>query len=387
MRVGNRILSICLKFTACVAIFSCAFLFTNIVSADSYGGIGGRPANPDPANSRTQSIFIYSLQKSQAKADQVIISNNTNDTQTIDLYAVDGLVTNTGAFTCQQKAESNTDVGNWVKVSVPQVTLLAHENKKVDFSITAPSDADVGEHNGCLVFQTHQDEGQSSGNVRIRTRQAIRIVATIPGDLRKTVAIDTFNVSKSNAKLRLNLSIADKGNVSADVDAYVRIKSVFGRTIYSNGGGYPVLAGKVLDLTFINDKQPFFGGWFVASASATYDKRAGLFGTDDSSQLVSLNSKDIMVFIEPQPLADVLYSLVILLMLALIIVLFGRRIERVKAQTNWVSVPIRKGYTIQDYATEYHIGWKRIASINNIRAPYTLEVGKTILVPAQKEKR
>jgi len=54
-------------------------------------------ANPDPDNPRTQSIFIYTLQPGQSKSDQLYLSNGGNTDETVELYAVDGTVSNTGA--------------------------------------------------------------------------------------------------------------------------------------------------------------------------------------------------------------------------------------------------------------------------------------------------
>ena len=41
-------------------------------------GIGSRPANPDPNNPRTQSIFIYQLNRGASKSDQLTMTLLTN---------------------------------------------------------------------------------------------------------------------------------------------------------------------------------------------------------------------------------------------------------------------------------------------------------------------
>jgi len=68
-------------------------------------GIGSRPANPNPDNPRTQSIFIYDLNRGATKSDQLIISNGLNEKADIEVYAVDGTVTATGDMTCKQRSE------------------------------------------------------------------------------------------------------------------------------------------------------------------------------------------------------------------------------------------------------------------------------------------
>ena len=102
------------------------------MTPDSVGasGIGGRPANPNPENPRTQSIFIHTFEETCRTEDEIIVANNTDQTNTIELYATDGAVTNTGAFTCQQRAEPHTDIGTWIRLEQASVEAGAeHEYK------------------------------------------------------------------------------------------------------------------------------------------------------------------------------------------------------------------------------------------------------------------
>lgn len=347
----------------------------------SSGGVGGRPANPDPTNPRTQSIFIYNLERAQTKSDQVIVSNNSDESQIINLYAVDGVVSNTGAYTCEQQAEVPQGVGSWLKLSTDQVTLAAHENKKVDFTFSVPATADVGEHDGCLVFQSATDQGQMSGNVRILTRQAIRVIETVPGTLHRSISIEQFSVEQKKDTQTFALTIGNTGNVSADVDAEVTLRNIFNHQVYQNGGGYPVLANKKLSLNFVNDKRLFFGGWYTAQATVSYDSRPGTFGTADASHLLTERSKQITIFITPQPLAILLYSVVLVMVFGALGWVILRRRERVTAQRIWHTKTIAPGDTIASLAQEYHVSWKKIAAINHLLAPYTLTVGDTIKLP------
>lgn len=164
------------------------------VLAQQSGGIGGRPANPDPDNPRTQSIFIHTLEAGSSVDDSVLVSNRTGEERTIEIYAVDGVVTNTGAYTCEQRSESRDGVGRWISLAESEVTLQYGEERIVDFTLQMPEIADIGEHNGCIVFESKRDLDEQSGGIRINTRQALRVVATIPGDLKREVNISSFAV-------------------------------------------------------------------------------------------------------------------------------------------------------------------------------------------------
>lgn len=372
-----------------VASIITLLLTTTPVGAVEGGGIGGRPANPDPSNARTKSIFIYELKAGASKDDAVLLMNSSEKQEKINVYAVDGILTNTGAYSCEQAVEKKDSVGSWIKLSETQVTLPANSTKEIAFTTAVPSSVDVGEHNGCLVFQSATDEGDVQGNVRVRTRQAIRVAVTIPGDLKKEVAIKDFSVDTSGNKQQFLLSVGNTGNVSADIDTRITLETLWGSTVYTDGGGYPVLARNDLQLSFLNEDSPFWGGWYSASAQITYDTRAGVFGVDENGQLVTKQGSAVTVFVNPQPGAWITYFLAVFGLAGLIAFLVTRRRER-KDTATWAEYTVKKSDTITSLASEYAISWRLLARANNLKAPYALAKGDHIKVPtkvATEEKK
>ena len=361
-------------------------IITTTAAAQATGGIGGRPANPDINNPRSQSIFIFTANLGETKSDAVLVSNNTGQTQTIQLYAVDGVVTNTGAYTCAQESEARQDAGAWVVLSKETVTLDTGKTEEVPFNLTVPANADVGEHNACLVFQLKGDEGEASGNVRIRTRQAIRLVATVPGNLSRSVAIESFELSNQKGNQVFSLKLQNKGNVSADVDAQVLLKSFFGDVIYENGGGYPVLANQKLDLSFVNEATSLFGGWYYASAKISYDNRAGTFGTSDSSFLEVKETDRQLIYVAPTAIGAVIILSVVGIITAAVAWLLVRRRERINVFEHGHKYTVVSGDSLQSIADHYQVQWKKLASVNKISAPYTLKDGTIIRVPTKSKK-
>lgn len=263
------------------------------------GSIGGRPANPDPDNPRTQSIFLYTLKGGDSKTDQIFLSNGSDEEQTVTLYAVDGVVTNTGSYTCEQESETRDDIGKWITMAKNEITLASKATTNLDFTVKVPSDASVGEHNGCIAIQRKDDEGQLSGNLRIHTRQAVRVAVIIPGNIHREVVIDSFTATTTAKGQEYQVLLRNSGNVSADVDVKVHLRDIFGNEVYSNGGQQPVIANKTLQLNYQGETKPFFGGWYTAQTDIAYDKRAGIYGTSTPSQLLRAESQKIVIFIWP----------------------------------------------------------------------------------------
>ena len=234
----------CIRFVVLSVI--CALLVAPTAPAFAVsGGFGGKPGNPDSAVPRSKDIFIYTLKTGDSKSDEVLISNNTDTTQTIVFYPTDADISNTGAFTCKQRVEPKTDVGSWVQLAQQEVTLTSGTSTKVPFVVTVPQGVEPGEHDGCLAFEPKNDDGQAEGSVRIHTRSAVRMAITIPGDLRRNVDITSFAASTtSTGQWNFLLSVKNTGNVSADTKMSVRLTSLFGQTAYTNEGTYPVIAGQ-----------------------------------------------------------------------------------------------------------------------------------------------
>ncbi len=380
MKVRTLFYSTAIALSAFVAVVG----LTPVGAADA-GGVGGRPANPDPTNARTKSIFIYELSGGQSKTDAVLLMNNTDREETINIYAVDGILTNTGAYSCEQAVEQKDGVGAWVSFSESQVTLAANSTKQVPFTTSVPNGVDVGEQNGCIVFQSATDEGDVQGNVRVRTRQAIRLAVTVPGDLRKEVAVKDFTVGELNGLQQFLLTVTNTGNVSADIDARVTLRTLWGSRMYADGGGYPVLAGNDLQLNFINDKWPFWGGWYNASAEVTYDTRAGVFNVDKGGQLVTKRSEVKTVFVAPNAIALLIYVVLLIALAGLILLLVTRRRERRYINT-WETREVAEGESVTSLAAHYGINWHVIVRANKLKAPYTLTKGDEIKLPKETKQ-
>jgi LysM repeat protein len=350
------------------------------VSAQT-SGIGGRPANPDPANSRSASIFIYKLLPGASKQDQVLVSNNTAVRQAIELYAVDATTTNTGSLACRQQVEPKVEVGKWVALSQNSVILEAGQNQLVDFSVKVPDGASPGEHDGCLVFQQQSDEGEVHGNIRIRTRQAVRMAITVPGDIHKSVSLQSLELH-GDKPVVFSATIKNTGNTSSDVDVRVTLSNLFGRELYKNGGSYPVFGGNKLMLTFRDDHKPAWGGFYVGQAMLRYDRRPGVFGFGDASQLIDSSSAKKVIFVMPDLGPLFVYIFVLSSLMALYYKWYKNKQGYRWLQSDWQEYAVQPDDTLDAIARRHGINWKDLARVNALRPPYQLRTGRKIKVPA-----
>lgn len=367
-----------------------SLLTVGTAGAISTGGVGGRPANPDPNIPRSQSIFIYTLKQGEEKKDQVFINNASDSEQTVIIYAVDGTTTNTGAFTCKQKVEPRNGIGKWLKLSKKEVTLEAKANTLVDFTLTMPANADVGEHNGCIVFQDKRDNTWTSGALQVHSRQAVRVATVVPGKINRNVTITSFDVKSTSKSQRYVLYAKNVGNVSADVDSQVVVSDLFGHETKVEGGSFPVLANTELEVIINDENRPLWGGWYRAQATISYDKRAGQFGTGDESQLVHKKSETIIFFIMPS-LPAILIIVAVLALLGFLYWRFSprrrRQASRAKSgkQRLWGKYTVKSGDSLSSLATKYKVSPQKLMSINRLVSD-ELRPGRVIYVPKGYKK-
>ena len=242
------------------------------------------------------------MNRGASKSDQLTITNGLAEQADIEVYAVDGTVTATGDMTCKQQVEEKKDAGNWVKLVKSEVALAPGASTNVDFAVTVPDKADVGEHNACLVIQRKADPAAAKkGGIQLQTRQAVRMAVTIPGNIYRDVTIDKFAVD-NNSKQLYNIAIKNSGNVSADVDVKLVVRDMLGNVVYQNGGEYAAIAEQIRQFRYESNLQPFWGGKYRAELSIAYNKKAGEWGVSKNSvDLTTKKVEPIELFFWPAP--------------------------------------------------------------------------------------
>lgn len=369
-----------------VLLLAVMALFVPTLTAGAQSaGVGGRVANPDPENPRTQSIFIYKLEHGAVVNDQLLVVNQTDETKTVSLGSVDGVVTNTGDYTCRLPAEPTSGSGGWVTFSKNSVTLPPRGEERVDFRLTVPGQADVGEHNSCLTVQAEGEEGsEASSGVRLRMRQAVRMVVTIPGELHRELSMSEFNAEQRAAGQYYKIGVANKGNVSADVDVRISLTSLFGREVAGISGEYAVIPNENLVKEFTTPFRPLFGGWFEATPSIRYDTRLGVFGTQNNeAEYETITGDSVRIFLWPTLVGwSIIFGAVLSLVLGFWLLVSQLRVQAALRKNARVYV-VQEGDTIQGLASSVRVNWRDLAQLNKLRAPYSLTPGQEIQLPAR----
>lgn len=128
--------------------------------------------------------------------DQVLVANASTAEQTFKVYAADAFNTADGGYDVLTAATPSTDVGTWVTMAAPTVTVPALGTAVVGFDVVAPADASPGDHSGGIVVSLATVAAGNDGVV-IDSRVAVRLSVRVSGEL--TPALEVRNVSASSS--------------------------------------------------------------------------------------------------------------------------------------------------------------------------------------------
>lgn len=341
-------------------------------------GVSGKPANPDPGNKRTQSIFIYELKPGQQKQDAVTVFNNSDEQKNINVLAVDSVRSSGGAFACAQNVDTKKDVGLWTSVDSKPFVLQARQKREVPFTVTPPvNPPSPGEHNGCIIIQEVKDPSLQGG-VALSFRTGIRVAVLIPGKVVKNLELRRLDIRERSTSIVAAPIVYNSGNVSLDVDVDLQMKNVLGGVVQKRGGQLPSLQGQEAEWNFDFDK-PFWGGVYQMNFGASYNQGGYLGTPTGDKKFLSVQPKWFVSL--PDPKAAAIEAAAVLLVIGGIVFALRRRLQRRYANSNWDSYSVEPGDTINSVADRYGISWKKLARYNQLKAPYSLPSGKHIKVP------
>jgi len=361
-------------------------LFSGEAGADS-GNIGGKPANPDPQNPRTSTIFIKTIQLGASAQDAIEIINNTTEEKSIEVYAVDSVRSSGGAFACAQAAEPIENAGKWVEMSSSELKLASGKKITVPFTVTVPEQADIGEHNACIVIQEKKDETFQSG-IGLNFRTAVRVAVLVPGDIIKEIRATGINVAPKQRKIDITAKVKSESNVSLDTLVAVNLRPLFYGEGSSKENTFPVLRGEEAEWNFEFDK-PFWGGLYRASYSASYNGDTSLtLGAQTTSENVKrVVGPSKIVFVWGHPAALLVEAFVLLIVAGILVFIPKKLLAKRKIRKNWVEHEVLSGETLESIAEDNGLSWKKLAKGNKIKAPYLVEEGSIIKVPGRKRDR
>lgn len=363
------------------------FLVFNTAYAIEYTGTGGLPAYPRTDNTRSGEIFVHTAEPGTVIEDGIIVTNNTDEIKTLNVYATDKAKTGNSGFGCTQRSEIDKVLGSWIKLEKTEIVLQPGTHTIVPFTISIPENADVGEHNGCIAIEeNNQISREETAGLSLSTRVSIRVAITIPGDIVKDLEIVSFLTESKNAGRRLIKATAkNNGNVSIDADVQIKVYDLFGKLIKEFGGEFPVMREKFGEWFFPFERYSIWGGFYKATLALEYDQDpTSEIGIENDNPKTRLEGGSI-IFFQPPSIIGLFIEIIVFLCILSGIILGITAIKRKHwIKTHWVPYKIQPGDEVKDIAKKFNVSWKVLAKANDLEPPYSLHDLETIQAPPLK---
>ena len=257
--------------------------------------------------------------------EHVLVTNSSTVEREFAVYGADGFNTPLGGYDVGAAALAATDVGAWVAVATPTVTIAALSTAVVPFTVTVPEGATPGDHPGGVVVSPVRAQVTDAG-VLVDTRVAVRLNVRVPGEI--TPALEVRDVAGSygfaalpftSAPATVTFEVVNTGNVKVVGVPRVRLTGPFGMALAEVGADetHEVLPGDSFTVT-----TELAGVAPVGWATAVVDvEMAAAPGPDTEIPLVSSTARTAVLAISWTTLAAVL-------VIGLIVWFVVRRVRR-----------------------------------------------------------
>lgn len=152
---------------------------------------GTEPADNQVGTGRPN--FSYDAQPGGTLRDGIEIINRSDRALDLRVYASDAFTTASGGLDLLAADQKSNDVGTWITMASPSVTVPAGQSVTVPFTLTVPANATPGDHTGGIVTSLVTSSG--GGPVAVDRRIGSRVYIRVAGQLQPALSVTDVQTS------------------------------------------------------------------------------------------------------------------------------------------------------------------------------------------------
>lgn len=199
-------------------------------SADTAVTWSVKPA--DTAQGRDRPNYAYDLAPGGTVGDALYVANRSPQPITLSVYAADGFLTEDGSLDILAGGVASTDLGSWVSIETPELTLDSGASAEVPFTVTVPADASPGDYAAGVVASMRVTA--DNGTITER-RLGSRVHLRVQGDLAPAltvgdVVVDYHGTASpiESGSATVTYTLTNTGNTRLDPAVDVALGGPFG---------------------------------------------------------------------------------------------------------------------------------------------------------------
>lgn len=210
----------------------------------------------------------------QVVNDHVMIINDGTTGYTFKVYATPYSIKNSSYEGDFDSKVGNSDAYQWVTFEKTEYHLEPGQRVEVPYRVSVPNDAASGGHYGVIFAETQPMASQQSQIAR-KKRVGMIMYVTIKGDYVEAgrevgVRIDPIQIGYP---LSGTMTVENTGNADFTMGKTLRIKSIFGGTLYESTLEHIILPKTTRDIALTWDKGAWIGWYNVTTESNILGKK------------------------------------------------------------------------------------------------------------------
>ena len=167
---------------------------------------------------------------------RTVVSNLSDTPLTLDVGATDATTAADGSMTLLPPDAPPSGLGAWITSSATTVTVEAHAEAEVPFTIAIPANASPGDYTAGLITSFTRTQQDSAGqNVLVESRVGVRVFLRIPGTLVPELTISDVTVVRTGpwwnpfaVPVEIDALITNSGNARLEPTAVGSVTGPWG---------------------------------------------------------------------------------------------------------------------------------------------------------------
>ncbi len=193
------------------------------------------PGNATSLDSRNS--FSYNrIAAGTVIQDFLGVSNFSDQPETFTLGSADAYTNTGGVTTLKEDNQRSTDIGSWITFAHTQVTIPSHARLNEPITITVPSNAKPGDHQGGVFAEYRIGSGSSGSNSFAQDhRVGVPVYISIPGAVVAKLGISSLTTSYNgtvnpigDGSTTVSYTVTNAGNVNLTGTQNIAITGLYG---------------------------------------------------------------------------------------------------------------------------------------------------------------
>jgi len=186
----------------------------------------------------TRADFSYSATPGARINDYIAVRNYALAPITLQTYAGDAFNGPTGAFDVLRRGQKSKDLGAWISLTRPSVTIPGRSFVIIPFRIQLPANALPGDHDAGIVAAIITQELRSNRNkVAVEERVGARVRIRVSGPLKPELSVRQLKTAYTGSltplgsgRAKVTYEIVNTGNVVLSTTQRVEVHALIGGT-------------------------------------------------------------------------------------------------------------------------------------------------------------